>query len=121
MKAPIIIIAQRLVWEKSQQTGQYTQSTITSTLADVGFIHCTSPDQTVETANKHFKDYDDLILVVIDPDKVIPEVKFEKAASGRPGLFPHIYGPLNINAVTDVLDFKKDSNGSFILPPSLTY
>lgn len=121
MKTPIILIAQKSVWEKSQPTGKYIQSTITTSLADVGFIHCTTPDQTVDTANKHFPEYNDLVLLVLDPDKVIPDIKFEKAASGRPGLFPHIYGPLNVDAVTQVLDFKKDPSGNFVLPSSLTY
>jgi len=121
MKTPIIAIARASVWNESNKAGQYTQSTVTSTLEDVGFIHCTTPDQTMDVANRHFKDYEDLVLLVIDPDQVKPQVKFEKALSGREGLFPHIYGPLNTSAITQVLDLKKDSAGNFVMPSSLTY
>ncbi len=33
--------------------------------------------------------------------------------------FPHIYGPINLDAVIQVLDFEPDENGDFTLPTSL--
>ena len=40
----IIAIASQDIWEQAQRIGEYTQSTLDSTLADVGFIHCSFPE-----------------------------------------------------------------------------
>jgi uncharacterized protein (DUF952 family) len=38
---------------------------------------------------------------------------------GEPGqLFPHLYGPLNLDAVTAALPFSSEPDGRFVLPPS---
>jgi uncharacterized protein (DUF952 family) len=119
MQKPIIVIAQDSVWKKARQSGKYVQSTVTSTLDEVGFIHCSNPNQTIDIANRHFRNFDNLILLVVDTDKVTAEVKFEKALSGRDGLFPHIYGALNTNAVINEIALKKNSHGMFIAPSQL--
>jgi len=110
----IVAIARREAWELALKTGEYTQSTITSSLAEVGFIHCSFPDQTIDIANRHFKNEDDLVLLLIDESKVKAPVKHEGALSGRAGTFPHIYGPLNVDAVYSVVTLKKDETGAFI-------
>ena len=61
-----------------------------------------------------FKGKSGLILLVIDDSKVTPEIKYEDAGNGK--LYPHIYGPLNIDAVVKVVDFPPKSDGSFELP-----
>lgn len=109
----IVAIARRAAWEQALKTGEYTQSTITTTLAEVGFIHCSFPDQTIDIANRHFKDENDLVLLLIDESKVNAHVKHEGALSGRTGTFPHIYGPLNVDAVYSVLALEKDEAGEF--------
>lgn len=119
MQSPIVAIARSEVWEESKKKGLYTQSTITSSLEDVGFIHCSTPDQTIDIANRHFTNFDNVVLLIIDTEKVIPEVRFEKALSGRPGLFPHIYGALNTDSVIEVLVLKKNNEGKFIAPSPL--
>jgi len=37
----------------------------------------------------------------------------------RGRLFPHLYGPLNLDAVTEVLHFPCDAEGQFVLPAAL--
>jgi uncharacterized protein (DUF952 family) len=115
----IVIISNESFWTESQKTGEYIQSTIGSTLDDVGFIHCTSPEQTIMIANRHFAQYENLILLMIDSGKVKPEVKFEASLSGRGGIYPHIYGPLNVDAVYNVVALSKNENGGFTTPPEL--
>ncbi|MEJ0072968.1 MAG: DUF952 domain-containing protein [Candidatus Saccharibacteria bacterium] len=115
----IVAISTEELWKGSQKTGQYVQSTIDSTLEDVGFIHCTFPDQTLETANKHFLARNDILLLFIDMDKVKSPVKIEAALSGRPGLFPHIYGALNTDAVFAQSELKKNAEGRFMASPML--
>ena len=106
------------IWEKAKKEGSYTNSTITSSLKEVGFIHCTTPDQVIEMVNRNFTDLSEILLLIIDTDKLVPELRFEAALSGRPGLFPHIYGPLNINAVVRTVLLDK-SNGVFSTQESL--
>lgn len=110
----IVLIARQKDWEAAQEAGTYQQSTIESTLEEVGFIHCTTPDQTLEVANRKYTAYNDLILIFIDADKVEAPVKFEGARSGRAGIFPHIYGPLNVNAAYKTTLLKK-VGGAFVL------
>jgi uncharacterized protein (DUF952 family) len=112
----IVAIARREVWEQALKVGKYTQSTIKTTLSEVGFIHCSFPDQTIDIANRHFADEDDLVLLLIDEGKVKSPVKHEGALSGRAGTFPHIYGQLNTDAVYSVVTLEKNNEGEFIAP-----
>ena len=54
----------------------------------------------------------------IDPNQVVAEIRYENLDIGD-NLFPHIYGPLNIDAVTNILEFVPDNNGVFTLPQEL--
>lgn len=64
------------------------------------------------------------MLLVIDPEKLRPKMRWERPAHPNPQadlphsdeLFPHIYGPLNSDAVTKVVEFEPNANGKFSLP-----
>jgi uncharacterized protein (DUF952 family)/8-oxo-dGTP pyrophosphatase MutT (NUDIX family) len=114
----IVCITRQDIWEKSLKAGKYTQSTIHSTLGEVGFIHATSPDQTMQVAQR-FIDEKDVVFLLIDVDEVKAQIKFEAARSGRPGVFPHIYGPLNTDAVYEVAKPKRAKDNTFIPPAAL--
>lgn len=115
----IVIIARKEDWEAAQKSGKYEQSTIDTTLAEVGFIHCSFPDQTMEIVNRRFSDRDGLMLLLINEEEVKAPVKHEGALSGRAGTFPHIYGPLNVDAVYATATLEKDESGKFMTPPEL--
>lgn len=66
-----------------------------------------------------FTEQKDVMLLFIDADKVKTPVKFEAARSGREGLFPHIYGPLNVDAVYATAVVGKDTKGNFVAPKAL--
>jgi uncharacterized protein (DUF952 family) len=55
---------------------------------------------------------DHLIVLVIDTDKLISEVRYDEVP-GWDAPFPHIYGPINLDAVTDVRSLERDSEGAF--------
>jgi uncharacterized protein (DUF952 family) len=112
MQTMVITTTDKL-WGEAQKLGEYTQSTIDSKLDDIGFIHATSPDQTIAMLNRHFIIRDDILLLLVDVAQVHSEVRFEAPLSGGAGLFPHIYGPLNTDAVYSVAKPTKDSSGSF--------
>ena len=87
------------------------------TLVTEGFIHCSKPDQVAEVANYLFKGQSGPILLVIDPQKVIAPIKYEGAGNGK--VYPHIYGPLNLDALMKVVSFEPLADGRFSLPDEL--
>lgn len=106
----ILHIINKEIWEQAKKSGEYRGDTLESE----GFIHCSKPDQVVEVADYVFKDTQDLTLLVIDENKVISEIKYEDP--GNKKLYPHIYGPLNIDAVIKIVEFPPKEDGFFTLP-----
>ena len=92
-------------WESSQSAGQYRMSSRGMTLDEVGFIHCSFADQVDGVARAVFAGADGLVLVTIDPSLVKAEVQYENLEGGSE-LFPHIYGPLNVDAVVEVRAYE---------------
>jgi uncharacterized protein (DUF952 family) len=64
-------------------------------------------------------------LLVIDPSRLRPELRWEPPSHPTPQAdlppsdehFPHLYGPLNLEAVVRVVDFEPNPDGRFSLPP----
>jgi uncharacterized protein (DUF952 family) len=82
------------------------------------FIHCSTKEQVLIPANERFAGRSDLVLLVIDLEHVASPTVFEdRYDSGHK--FPHIYGPIPVAAVTDVVPFPCSSDGSFQLPDTL--
>ncbi len=115
----IVITSTVEFWEEAQKAGEYTRSTNDLILDEVGFIHATSPDQTTAMLNRYFTSRSDVLLLLVDMAKVKSEVRFEAPLSGKPGLFPHIYGPLNVDAVYGIIKPNKDVSGNFVEPAEL--
>jgi uncharacterized protein (DUF952 family) len=108
---PIFHIAERRLWEQSQATGEYAQSTRGATLADEGFIHCSFQHQVDMVANFLYADHDgDLVLLEADPARIAAEIRVENLDGGEEQ-FPHIYGPLPVSAVVRVHSMTRDSAG----------
>lgn len=106
----ILHICNKKDWKKALESGEYQHATLESQ----GFIHCSKPEQIVKVANFNFKGQEDLILLLIDDKKVTSEIKYEDGGNGE--LYPHIYGPLNIDAVIGAVDFPANEDGTFFLP-----
>jgi uncharacterized protein len=99
------------------------QAYLSSAYDKDGFIHCTKePEVMLQIANRFYKGLTgDLLVLVIETDKVNAPIKWEPPAHpdgtpAQPGerLFPHIYGPLNRDAVVDVHNAERDSDGNFL-------
>jgi uncharacterized protein (DUF952 family) len=116
----IFHIARRQDWEAAEEVGEHRVSTLGRSLNDVGFIHCSaSRAQVLTVADKVYADLSEpLVLLVIDVDEVGSDVRYE-LAPGRPDPFPHIYGPLPVDAVTGVVDLDRDADGAFMWPRGL--
>ncbi|NBV14163.1 MAG: DUF952 domain-containing protein [Sphingobacteriia bacterium] len=83
------------IWEEALRLEIY----ITSSLKTEGFIHCSFRDQVIQSANLHFKEESELILLHIVDKRLGDLLKIEPSRNGE--LFPHIYGPLPLEAIED--------------------
>ena len=81
-----------------------------------GFIHCTRGDELMlQVANRFYRAIaGDFLLLVIDPDKLTSPLKWERPADNLAPLFPHIYGPINHDAVVSERELLRDSSGDFV-------
>jgi uncharacterized protein (DUF952 family) len=71
-------------------------------LAQVGFVHLSTPEQVHLPAQRMFPGRRDIWLLVLDPDRLGVEVRYEPGLPTDPTsmLFPHAYGPGPLAAVT---------------------
>src|SRR5262249_35131079 len=105
------------------QDAMRDQSYAPASLATEGFIHCSTAAQVVETANRFFPGQRDLLIVCLDERELASPLRYEPPVPGgeeRNGtLFPHLYGPLNLDAVGGVFEFPCDAEGQFVVPAAL--
>jgi len=85
-------------WEIAKEKGFYEASS----LVDEGFIHCSTADQVKDTLQRFFLGQTNLVKLVIEPSKLQHPLKYEIAPSLNIA-FPHVYGVINLEAVTQVL------------------
>ena len=117
----ILHLASNNSWLAAVKQGLYHADSLSAE----GFIHCSKPSQIVGVANTFYRGQQGLVLLMIDPSKLKPALKWEPPAEPEPTharageLFPHIYGPLNLDAVVKVISFEPDVDGMFSLPPEL--
>jgi glutathione S-transferase len=99
-------------WAGAQAVGAYSVSTRGLTLAEVGFVHCAFEEQVARVANSFFRGMDKLLVLRIAHDRLNSEVRYESVEGGDE-LFPHVYGPLNLEAVVAVLPLPPGRDGTF--------
>ena len=88
-------------WQQARQLGEYRISTRGQSLEQVGFIHASYAHQLEGTHQRFYADVSDLRLLVIDPTRLAAHgiAVRPEAAPGSGELFPHLYGPLPLDAV----------------------
>ena len=82
-----------------------------SSFACDGFIHCSTAAQVDRVANRLFHGRADLLLLTIEPGRVRAHIRYENLEGGDEQ-FPHIYGPLNLDAVVGVRVLRVDDEGA---------
>ena len=103
LRVRIFHIALRFEWEDARRTGTYTTSTRGRTLAEEGFIHASRADQWEGVRDAFYADVTEpLVLLEIDAALLTVPVVEEPPAEGVEETFPHVYGPINADAVVDV-------------------
>jgi len=110
----ILHITTRHEWEAALKQGFYKPETFE--MED--FIHCSTSEQIVDTANTFFNDEPDLVLLCINTEKVKGNIVYENLV-GKEKQFPHIYAPLNTDAVERVIDYHPASDGHFKYPEEI--
>lgn len=104
-------------WDQQKASSFYTAPT----LKTEGFIHCSDVTLITRVANLFFRNANDLVLLEIDTSKIAKDLKLEgpvpRSEDWHPlEVFPHIYAPIPTNAVSDVIPFDPETDGTFRLP-----
>ena len=85
-------------WQQANQQGSYQSSTRGRSLQEEGFIHLSGAHQLEATYGRFYSDLGHVVLLTIDPCQLpADQLKWEAIPSGE--LFPHLYGPLPLDAV----------------------
>jgi uncharacterized protein (DUF952 family) len=100
------------LWREAERNGVFHGAPVDA--AD-GFIHFSTAAQAAETAAKHFAGQKDLLLVHVDTTVLGDTLKWEPSRGGA--LFPHLYGPLRLTAVTKVDSLPLNPDGTHQFPP----
>ena len=115
----IFHITFRTAWAEAQKRGDYRAEGF---IAE-GFIHCSTLSQVLPVADNYYKGQSELVLLVIEPTLLSSKLKWEPPSGGAPppgvpsgDQFPHVYGPINLDAVAKVVDLTSKPDGTFDLP-----
>ena len=85
-------------WENALEQGFYTYPSLQSE----GFIHCSQDHQVEGVLERYFSGRENLLKLVIDTAQLRSPLQFDLAPSINEE-FPHIYGPLNLDSVVEVV------------------
>jgi uncharacterized protein (DUF952 family) len=103
-------------WQAARLDGAYRAGS----LDGEGFIHCSLPTQVTHVADWFYRDVPDLVLMCVDPGRLTSELRWEPSADEFAGDFPHVYGPIDLDAVVEVVPWKRGNDG-FELPEGIRH
>jgi len=103
---PLFHIALAAAWARA------ADPYVPADFAREGFIHCSTPQQVMRVADRLFRGRADLVLLMIDVDRINAPIRYENLEGGAE-LFPHIYGPLPRVAVLAVESLSVRIDGTF--------
>lgn len=101
-------VALREDWAEAERRGAYSWSTRGARVDDVGFVHLAYAHQWPGVIERFYADRPDLVVLVVDPERIDGEVRDEPAPDTGE-LFPHLYGELPVDAVVGTLDAPRDA------------
>jgi uncharacterized protein (DUF952 family) len=94
-------------WAAAQERGVYEHPS----LAMEGFIHTSTVAQIEKTANRYYLSFPSLFILYVRIDEVPHPLIFESSSSGE--MFPHIYGPIPLKAITRAREVKRTEQGIY--------
>jgi uncharacterized protein (DUF952 family) len=84
-------------WEAAKEKGYYEAAS----LPIEGFIHCSESHQVEGVLERYFAGKKDLVKLSLDTQRLQSRLQYDLAPSLNEA-FPHIYGPINLDAVVSV-------------------
>ena len=101
-------------WEAARRVGEYRISTLGATLEEVGFIHGSFRRQVERIGTWLYGGVaEPLTVLQIDTLRLSSPVRVENVDGGSE-LFPHIYGPLAVEAVVATVPARTE-DGRFVV------
>lgn len=85
---------------------------IAPSLETEGFIHCSNHDQLARVANRFYAEEPELLVLCIEAERLQSPLKDED--SGINELFPHVYGPINRDAICEVCPLERGADGKWV-------
>lgn len=106
-------ITTSVAWMEALEAGVYSALS----LETQGFIHCSeiSAEQLLAVADHLYAGQSGLVLLLIEPQRLTSALRYEEFETSA-NFFPHVYGPINLDAVVRVLPFPPQPDGTFQLP-----
>lgn len=98
----ILIITTPARWDQAVAEGQYRRDD----LATEGFLHASRPDQLPWVAETFYEGQTGLVVLRVDTEMLTSSLKWE-TPPGMDDVFPHLYGPLNLDAVIEVVPLEE--------------
>jgi len=95
-------------WAQARLDGEYAVSTLGRTLADEGFIHAARADQWAGVLERFYAGVTEpLVLLAVDVSLLDVPVR-DEAVPDSDETFPHVFGPIRVDAVVEVRDLGTD-------------
>ena len=79
-----------------------------------GFIHLSTAAQLTETVDRHYAGQDGLAVAEVDLAVLGDAIRWEPSRGGQS--FPHLYGPLPLDAVVAYGPLEREADGKVKLP-----
>jgi uncharacterized protein (DUF952 family) len=99
-------------WRSALSTGSYRQSTRGRSLAEEGFIHCSTGAQWPVVRRRWYGDLPGLLLLLEVDESRLPEPPVHEVGDPATGeRFPHLYAPLPVEAVVAVTELAPPHDG----------
>jgi uncharacterized protein (DUF952 family) len=112
----LLHIAHQADWQHALETGTYEVSTRGATLADVGYVHTSYPEQLPAVARAVYADDPEPLCVLVIEESLVLDagVRIELEDGGDGELYPHVYGPIQRAWVVDVRPASFDAEGNLL-------
>jgi uncharacterized protein (DUF952 family) len=101
-------------WRAAVAAGAYLRSTRGRSLAEQGYVHLATRAQLAGVLARFYADCaEPLVLLVVDEARLRAPLRYEPVGAEH---FPHLYGPLDVDAVVAVAPLARAADGGFVLP-----